>query len=407
MADNKNLNTPNNISNDIPNEQKKANVPNLRFSEFNKPWDKYKLKDISKRITRKNINNTSKLPLTISAQFGLINQEEFFDKQIASRDMSNYYLIQNGEFAYNKSYSNGYPWGAIKRLDNYDNGALSTLYICFKPNDNICSDYLTHYFETTKWYKGISDIAGEGARNHGLLNMSVKDFFDTKHYLPDIQEQVKIKDFLNLISRKVDTQSKIIEDLESQIKWIRYKIFNSQNIANHKLSDYLIDYSEKNTSNLYQPVAVGKYGIRKREDIYSKELASDYSKNKVIRKNTLIIGMGSTQIDIGILLDDEVFCVSPAYTTYKIKNINSFYLNEMLIYLNPLLSNKYMIISARQGKSVKKDELLAHSLYIHDIEIQNKIEKIFVLLYKRLNKEKDILMLYKKQKEYLLKNMFI
>lgn len=52
-----------------------------------------------------------------------------FDKQIASKNISGYYLIKNGEFAYNKSYSNGYPWGAVKRLNNYDYGVLSTLYI--------------------------------------------------------------------------------------------------------------------------------------------------------------------------------------------------------------------------------------------------------------------------------------
>ena len=95
------------------------------------------------------------------------------------------------------------------------------------------------------------------------------------------------------------------------------------------LGSFLEEYSEKNTANNLQSVAVGKYGIRKREDIYSKELSSDYSKNKVIRKNTLIIGMGSTQIDIGILTTDNCYCVSPAYTTYRIKGVDSFYLRKV------------------------------------------------------------------------------
>ena len=87
----------------------KKKVPELRFKGFTDEWDQCKLSDITKRVIRKNKNLESTLPLTISAQEGLIDQNEFFNKTIASRDVSGYYLIKNGEFAYNKSYSNGSP----------------------------------------------------------------------------------------------------------------------------------------------------------------------------------------------------------------------------------------------------------------------------------------------------------
>ena len=167
-------------------------VPNLRFPTYTQSWKSNSLYSFAERVKRKNTNNQCRLPLTISAQYGLISQTQFFDRQIASKDMSNYYLLFKGEFAYNKSYSNDYPWGTIKRLDKYDSGALSTLYFCFRPYEHVNSDFLVHYFETSKWHKGISDIAGEGARNHGLLNMSVDDFFATKHFLPSCEEQEKI-----------------------------------------------------------------------------------------------------------------------------------------------------------------------------------------------------------------------
>lgn len=143
-------------------------------------------------MTRKNQDLVSELPLTISAQYGLIDQNEFFDKRVASKDVSGYYLIENGEFAYNKSTSNDAPWGAIKRLDRYENGVLSTLYIVFaiKNENEINSDFLVSYYDTSLWHKGIHEIAAEGARNHGLLNISPADFFDTKLMLPqDIEEQ--------------------------------------------------------------------------------------------------------------------------------------------------------------------------------------------------------------------------
>lgn len=203
-------------------------------------------------------------------------------------------------------------------------------------------------------------------------------------------------------------QSSFNSEQKSLIKGIRHRIFGS--ICGEKqssLGGFLEEYSEKNVANNLQSVAVGKYGIRKREEIYSKELSADYSKNKVIRKNTLIIGMGSTQIDIGILTTDDCYCVSPAYTTYRIKGINSFYLQEYLIELNPLLSVRYMITSARQGKAVNKEDLMKHLMTIHSESEQKEICKCFENLYSRLQIEKEMLSALQKQKAFLLQSMFI
>ena len=165
-------------------------------------WEQRKLGDLVDRVTRKNQDLVSELPLTISAQYGLIDQNEFFDKRVASKDVSGYYLIGNGEFAYNKSTSTDAPWGAIKRLDRYENGVLSTLYIVFgiKENNPVDSDFLVSYYSTNLWHKGIHEIAAEGARNHGLLNIAPADFFETRLMIPqDIEEQKKIgKYFIEL-----------------------------------------------------------------------------------------------------------------------------------------------------------------------------------------------------------------
>ena len=207
---------------------KTLNVPNLRFPEFSEEWEKVPLSQIATRVTRKNKNNATRLPLTISAQHGLVDQVTFFNKVVASSDMSNYYLLHRGEFAYNKSYSGDYPWGAIKRLDRYDQGALSSLYICFAPTDIIDSDFLVHYFESPKWHREVSNIAGEGARNHGLLNIAVPDFFNTQHSITtNKKEQRKIADFLNLIDERIETQRRIIEDLKKLKRAICDKCFSN------------------------------------------------------------------------------------------------------------------------------------------------------------------------------------
>ena len=143
-----------------------------------------------------------------------MDQISYFNKTVASKDMSGYYLLKNGEYAYNKSYSVGYDFGSVKRLDRYDMGALSTLYICFalKKHD---SDFIKAYFDSLKWYREIYMISAEGARNHGLLNVPTDEFFDTKHYIPrDSAEQRKIADFMIALERRIEAQQSLVDNLK-------------------------------------------------------------------------------------------------------------------------------------------------------------------------------------------------
>ena len=203
----------------------KEHTPKLRLKGMTGDWYKVRLYDIVERITERNKANTCSRVLTIAAQYGLIDQQEFFNKQIASSDLTTYYLLHKGDFAYNKSYSGDYPWGAVKRLDNYNEGVLSSLYVCFRPNGNVDSDFLCHYFESTKWYRGISEISGEGARNHGLLNMSVDDYFNTIHRIPSLEEQRQISTMLNTIVQKIKIEESIIDKLQKQKSYLLKEMF--------------------------------------------------------------------------------------------------------------------------------------------------------------------------------------
>lgn len=207
-------------------EVKDKKCPQLRFSGFDDEWEEKKLGNVSDRVTRKNENLESTLPLTISAQYGLVDQITFFNNQVASTtNLRNYFLVKNGEFAYNKSYSAGYPWGAVKRLDRYEKGVLSTLYIVFKPK-NINSDYLLSYYDTDKWYKQVSEIAAEGARNHGLLNIAPNDFFQTTFYAPKSEnEQQKIGTILSKIDSLIQAKTKKLESLKTVKKSLLQKCF--------------------------------------------------------------------------------------------------------------------------------------------------------------------------------------
>ena len=200
--------------------------PMCRIEGFEQALSTYKMSDFSSRIATKNKDSKCSLVLTIAAQYGLVNQEFFFNKSVASENLTGYYLLHKGEFAYNRSYSAGYDWGTVKRLDNYDEGVLSTLYICFKINETIVdSDYLAYYFESTKWHRGLSDIAGEGARNHGLLNVSITDYFNTKHRFPVIEEQKAIAKMLNTITEKERKATLLGECYQKQKQYLLRQMF--------------------------------------------------------------------------------------------------------------------------------------------------------------------------------------
>ena len=189
-------------------------------------WREVRLGNICERVTRRNSNNISNLILTIAAQYGLVSQIDFFNKSVASADLSNYYLLDKGDFAYNKSYSGEYTWGAVKRLDLYPQGVLSPLYICFRPMEGIIdSDFLVYLFESKCWYREVSEICVEGARNHGLLNVSVVDFFNMKLHLPDLSEQKRIAEMMNAISDKIEHSSRLYALYNNQKKFLLSNMF--------------------------------------------------------------------------------------------------------------------------------------------------------------------------------------
>ena len=211
--------------NDMAEQHGKALVPQIRFAGFTDPWEQRKLGEVARRVTRKNENGDSDLPLTISAQYGLVDQRTFFNSQVASKDMSGYFLLHRGEFAYNKSTSADSPWGAIKRLEKYDMGCVSTLYICFELLSGD-PDFLVTYYETDRWYKAVQLIAAEGARNHGLLNIAPDDFFETQICIPKrIDEQCRIGAVFNRLDSLITLHQRKLELLRNIKKSMLDKMF--------------------------------------------------------------------------------------------------------------------------------------------------------------------------------------
>ena len=366
----------------------------MRFPEFTDEWKESVLSDFVERVKRKNKNNLCKLPLTISAQYGFVDQISFFNKVIASENMSNYYLLHKGDFAYNKSYSSEYPWGAIKRLDCYEQGTLSSLYICFKPYSHVSSDFLTHYFETSKWHQGISEIAVEGARNHGLLNVGIQDFFETRHCLPQsLLEQEKIAKFLNLIEERIATQNKIIEKLQSLIKGLAVALTTKEK-ANIAISQCL----ECHSSTLQE------------SEVLSSGLCKVFGANGLVGYKDVPQMNG----DAILVIKDGSGVGTVSYAQGKFSVIGT--LNYLTVIGNNDLRYLYFALSVFNFQPYKTGMAIPHiyfkdygkaKIYCPSLAEQKRVANVLDKLESKLFVEQELLASFNQQKLYLLGKMFI
>lgn len=378
--------------------------PKLRFPGFVEPWRVEKLSDFAERVTRKNSNNETNLPLTISSKDGLVDQISYFNKTVASKDMSGYYLLRNGEYAYNKSYSVGYDFGSIKRLERYPVGALSTLYICFalKKHD---TDFIKAYFDSLKWYKEIYMISAEGARNHGLLNVPTDEFFATKHYLPEnTAEQRKIADFLIALDRRIDAQQSLVDNLKkykrgaiAHILSGKSKEFSSASSwMQKKLGDLCSEFrSGRNISSTLihetgdYPVYGGN-GIRGYCDRYSHE--GEY----------VVIGrQGALCGNVRIIQGQNYLSEHAIAVRANADNDTGF----LLYLLGFMKLGQYSDQGAQPGLAVNK--LLRLKCTVPDKKTQSKIASVLLRLDSQLSNQEKMLSILIKQRKAFLQQLFI
>ncbi|MFP3343016.1 restriction endonuclease subunit S [Halomonas sp. SIMBA_159] len=204
-----------------------------RLPGFEDEWKRVRLGSLFSRVTSRNEGQSTNV-VTISGQQGLIRQQEFFKKSVASETLDNYFLLKKGQFAYNKSYSNGYPMGAIKRLNRYDDGVVTTLYICFTLTDEheADSDFYEQYFESGLLNQGLMQVAHEGGRAHGLLNVKPSDFFSLTLHKPNISEQKAIANVLCTADSEIVAQKASLEQLRSEKRALMQQLLTGKRRVN-------------------------------------------------------------------------------------------------------------------------------------------------------------------------------
>jgi len=349
-----------------------------------KDWGEVRFHDMFSRVVRKNKEGNTNV-LTISAQYGLINQNDFFNKTVASDDKSNYYLMEKGEFAYNKSYSNGYPFGALKRLDFYDKGIVSPLYICFAANENNkCPDFYVHYFEAGLMNGEIQAFAQEGARNHGLLNISVDDFFNSNLLNPPLSEQKKIAEILATQDRVIELKEKLIAEKQNQKKYLsQILLTGKKRVGDYKdpweysaLSNYLTIKDVRQIPNDEAPLMafIAGIGVSPKGERYDRSFLVKNDKKEYKRTDLNDFIYSSNNLDVGSIGLNSYGSASIS-VVYEIFSVNSNAVPVVLSSIIQLPENINYALRFRQGAIYGQYRIYAEDFLSMKIKIPSLPEQ--------------------------------
>ncbi|HRJ51524.1 MAG TPA: restriction endonuclease subunit S [Candidatus Thiothrix moscowensis] len=208
--------------------EKKALVPALRFPEFRDAgeWKTVKLKYVAKCTTLKNTDGRNNRVLTNSAEYGIVDQRDFFDKDIANQNnLEGYYIVEKGDYVYNPRISTFAPVGPISK-NKLGTGVMSPLYTVFRFNDSN-NDFYEHYFKTSQWHNYMRVVSNNGAR-HDRMAISAADFLAMP--LPESlsEEQQKIADCLSSIDDLITAQTQKLAALKAHKKGLMQQLFPAE-----------------------------------------------------------------------------------------------------------------------------------------------------------------------------------
>ncbi len=204
---------------------KKTLTPKLRFPQFRdkEGWEQVPLNQLAGRVTARNLGGDCTRVLTNSAERGVLDQRDYFDKDIATAgNLEGYYLVDRGDYVYNPRISNVAPVGPISR-NNIGQGVMSPLYTVFRFNSEN-TDFYSHYFKTTCWHSYLRQVASTGAR-HDRMSISVGDFVAMPLPAPSLPEQQKLADCLSSVDELIAAQARQVDALKTHKKALMQQLF--------------------------------------------------------------------------------------------------------------------------------------------------------------------------------------
>ena len=397
----------------VPNSTDKGNVirnvPHLRFPEFEGEWEKCPLGKISTKITKKNKGNTIQNVLCNSATLGLIPQNDYFDREIAnSNNTEGYYVIEYGDFVYNPRKSVSAPYGPVNIYTGSIKGIISPLYLCFSVH-SIMPSFLYYRFKSSVWFPYVYSHGDTGTR---FDRVSIKDdvFFEMPIYMPSSKEQIKIANLMALLDERIATQNKIIEDLKKLKCAIIEKVYSEIQGKEYSYGQLFDVVNERNKQMEYSNIlsASQEKGMVNRDDLnldiqFERSNINTY---KIVKKGDYVIHLRSFQG--GFAFSDKLGVCSPAYTILRPNSILEYgYLSNYFTSQRFIKSLVLVTYGIRDGRSINVDEWLRMKITIPPKEHQQYIVKVIGTFERKIEDEEAYAAHLSKQKQYLLRQMFI
>lgn len=199
-------------------------LPSLRFDEFCEEWGNIELSKIAKPVKKKNTDQDKILTLSLSNEYGLVSQVDYFQKKIAGENTDKYIVLQKNDFVYNDRITKNSTYGTIKRLSLYEEGIVSPIYKCFRFEKNQNPVFWEYFFESKSHENEIRQIINEGARA-GRYNISTNSFLSINVMLPSHLEQEKIASCLTSLDETITCQNNYIEYLKKHKKGLMQQLF--------------------------------------------------------------------------------------------------------------------------------------------------------------------------------------
>ena len=208
--------------------ENRGRVPRLRFPEFRESgeWETIPLSQLAKRSTQKNNRGELNSVLTNSAEFGVVDQRDYFDKDIATQgNLEGYFVIEKGDYVYNPRISKMAPVGPISK-NNIATGVMSPLYTVFRFN-NSHNDFFAYYFKTTGWHQYMRQTSSTGAR-HDRVAVTNGDFMAMPLPVTLLEEQQKIADCLSSLDNLITLEAQKLGALKTHKKGLMQQLFPAE-----------------------------------------------------------------------------------------------------------------------------------------------------------------------------------
>ncbi len=372
-------------------------VPRLRFPEFLDAgeWEKKMLGEIADSITERAADRKLTL-FSITSGIGLVSQIDKFGKEIAGKQYKNYYVIKNGDFAYNKSATKEYPEGFIAMYSGADDGAVpNSVFTCFRVR-NECANpkYLNYLFAKNLHGKWLKKVISVGARAHGSLNVDDKDLFSIPLPFPGklsfIPEQQKIAECLSTLdelitahSRKLAALKKYKQGLLQQlfprpgetVPRLRFPAFKGAGEWEEtRLNKVLVEHKLKSDGiSEVHSVSVHKGVVNQKDHLGRSFAAADTSNYNLARPNDVIYTKSPTgAFPFGIVKYNQNnynVIVSPLYGVFAPRNKYIAYILS-IYFESPIRASNYLAPITQKGAKntlqVSNDTFLSGSICLPD-----------------------------------------